>query len=306
MRILILGGNGFIGSHLAAALLKRGDKLRIVDRAIKSFQLQHPAIDYRMADCLDFTATAEALQDIDIVYHLMSTSVPSTSNLDPVADINGNLIPTVRLLQQMVDLNVRRIVFMSSGGTVYGNPTLEPVPETHPLNPICSYGVIKASIEKYLMMFKELYNLQPLIIRPSNLFGPRQGHIGVQGVIPTFMKRIMDGEPITVYGDGSIGRDYIYIDDLIAFCLLAGSSNIFGIYNVGGGNCYSLNDIIHILENVMGQKAKVEYKSKRNFDVQRVSLDIRKARDDFDWQPVIKIEDGIRQYWHWLNNISCK
>jgi len=207
MRILVLGGNGFIGSHLVEALGARGHRLRVFDRCANPYGPPHADVDYRFGSFSDSAAVAEALHDVDVVYHLVSTSVPSTSNLDAIADIQTNLLTTVQLLQQMVRLNVRRIVFLSSGGTVYGNPMCDPVPESHPLHPICSYGVVKVAVEHYLGMFQHLHGIQPVVLRPSNPFGPRQGHLGVQGVIPTFLKRLADGERIQIWGDGSVVRN---------------------------------------------------------------------------------------------------
>lgn len=304
MKILILGGNGFIGSHLTDALLAKGNRIRVLDRKYNPYSPPHPQVDYRIANLSDSASIAEALQNIDVVYHLISTSVPSTSNLDPVADIECNLVSTVKLLQQMVNLDVRKIVFLSSGGTVYGNPTEEPVPETHALNPICSYGVVKVAIEKYLLMFQKLYGIQPIILRPSNPFGARQGHIGVQGVIPTFLKRIIDGDPIQIWGDGTIVRDYIYISDLVDFCVCAGSSEHTGIFNVGSGQGTSLNEIVQMIIQVVGKDIDVEHHPGRAFDVQQIILDIRKALEVYDWRPAISIENGIQQHWQWLRQIS--
>jgi UDP-glucose 4-epimerase len=304
MKVLVLGGNGFIGSHLVDALYKRGDSIRIFDRAPNQYQESKPDIDYRYGNFLYTPDLAETLQDIDVVYHFISTSVPGTSNLDPIADIKGNLIATVQLLQQMIQLNVQRIVFLSSGGTVYGNPTQELVPETHSLHSICSYGIIKNAIENYLYMFQELYGLQPVVLRPSNPFGPRQGHFGVQGVIPTFLKRIINGESIQIWGDGSIVRDYIYISDLIELCVEAGSSTEVGIYNVGSGKGHSLNDIVSIIKSVTNSTVAVEYLPARPFDVKKITLDINQAREIFGWEPQIPIEDGLRLQYEWLNKIS--
>ncbi len=244
MRILVLGGNGFIGSHIVDALHKRGDRVRVFDRFPNNYQPPKQGIDYRLGEFSDTAALAEALHDIDVVYHLISTSVPSTSNLDPVADIQGNLIATVQLLQQMVRLKVDRVVYLSSGGTVYGNPTINSVPESHPLNPICSYGVVKVAIENYLHMFSELHGLKPTILRASNPFGPRQGHVGVQGVIPTFLKRLIDNDPLQIWGDGSVVRDYIFIDDLVRLCLLAAEEEAVGVFNAGSGCGSSLKEIV--------------------------------------------------------------
>ena len=214
MKALVLGGGGFLGSHLVDELLNRNHDVRVLDRAAEQHRATPRAVDYRLGDFADPAVTAEALQDVDTVYHLASTTVPSTSNLDPTADIRANLIPGVRLLEQLVRLDVPRIVFLSSGGTIYGNPKNVPVAVEHPANPRCSYGVVKIATEQYLHMFQELYGLSPTILRASNPYGPRQGRLGVQGAIATFLDRLIKTEPIRIWGDGSVVRDYLYVTDL--------------------------------------------------------------------------------------------
>lgn len=300
MRALILGGNGFIGSHLVDALHAIGCRLRVFDRNPNPYQKPYSTVDYRIGSFSDSSQIAEALQDVDVVFHLISTSVPSTSNLDPRADIEGNLIGTVGLLQQMVKLGIKRIVYLSSGGTVYGNPNVESVPETHPLNPICSYGVVKVAIENYLYMFRQLHGIESVVLRASNPYGPRQGHIGVQGVIPTFLQRIKDGERIQIWGDGSVVRDYIYIQDLISLCMKAGLGDAVGVFNAGSGIGHSLNDLLDIIQRVAGKDLDIDYLPGRTFDVKRITLNISKASSEFNWQPAIDVETGIREHWAWL------
>jgi len=195
MKALVLGGGGFLGSHLVDELLKKNHDVRVLDRAAEQYRTTPDAVDYRLGDFADPAVVAEALQDIDTVYHLASATVPSTSNLDPAADITANLVPGVRLFEQLVRLGVRRIVFLSSGGTVYGDPKLMPVAVEHPVSPLCSYGVVKVATEHYLHMFQELYGLSPTILRASNPYGPRQGHLGVQGAIATFLNRLLAAAP---------------------------------------------------------------------------------------------------------------
>lgn len=304
MRALVLGGNGFIGSHLVDALLADGHRVRVFDRQPDRFRQPLSDVDYRFGSLGDGPSVAEAIAGTDVVFHLASTSVPSTSNLDPVADLQGNLVPTVQLLDQMTRLGVRRLVFLSSGGTVYGNPTVSPVRETHPLRPICSYGVVKVAIENYLFMYQDLYGLEPVVLRPSNPVGPRQGHINVQGVIPTFLRRLLDGDPIEVWGDGTIVRDYVDIADLATLCVRAGSSDAVGVFNAGSGVGTSINDVISIIELVTDRRPSVTYQPGRSFDVQKVVLDSDLARRTFGWSPAIALEESVRRSWSWLIGAS--
>lgn len=304
MKVLILGGNGFIGSHIADHALKLGHSVRIFDRQPEHFRQANPQIEYILGAFSDTFAIAEALTGMDIVYHCISTTFPGTSNLDPMADIRDNLIASVALLEQMVKSGVRRIVFPSSGGTVYGNPQIIPVPESHPLNPICSYGVVKVAIENYLYMYQKLHGISPLIFRIANPYGPRQGHINVQGLITTFLNKTKSGEKLTVWGDGTVVRDYIFIDDIAELLAIAGSSNITGIFNLGYGRGYSINQIIGYMTEVTNTHPEIDYVSSRSFDIKEIVLDTTKCCSVFGWQPKTSLKQGIAKHWEWLNTLS--
>jgi UDP-glucose 4-epimerase len=236
---------------------------------------------------------------VDIVFHLISTTVPTTANLDPVADIKGNLLSTVRLLQQMRDQGISRLVFLSSGGTVYGDAKTIPIPEEHERNPVSSYGIVKVAIENYIAMFSAQHGLKSLVLRVSNPYGPRQGHLGVQGVIPTFFQRIITGDEIRIWGDGSSVRDYLYISDLVSFIVQGVNKDLAGVYNVGSGQGASLKDILSLIEDISGISANVKFFPPRGFDVKRVVLDISKARKALDWTPSVSLREGCERYWKW-------
>jgi UDP-glucose 4-epimerase len=300
MKILVLGGNGFIGTHVLDELLAAGHEIRVFDRSPEAWRKPLSRVSYFLGDFSDTPLLGEALQGVDVVVHLISTTVPSTSNLDPIADIQSNLVNSVRLFQLMKSAKVERIVYLSSGGTVYGIPSIMPVPETHPLNPICSYGIVKVAIEKYLGMFEYLYGLKPLVIRASNPFGPRQGHQGVQGVVSTFMHQILSGEKISIWGDGKIKRDYLYVTDLARICRQAAESNLTGVVNAGFGKGLALIDLVQMIEATTGMRAEVEHVAARSYDVPEIVLDIEKARTLLGWNPVISMQDGLSLQFDWI------
>lgn len=299
MKALVLGGNGFIGSHVVDALLKAGHKVRVFDRGAELYRAPLREVDYRLGSFSDLPALAEAMEGVEVVYHLISTTVPSTSNLDPVGDIEGNLINTVRLLKLMAQKNINRIVYLSSGGTVYGTPEILPIPESHPLHPICSYGVVKVAIENYLYMFRALHGIQSVVLRASNPYGERQGHAGVQGVIGTFIGKLLEGQPIEIWGDGNVIRDFIHVEDLAGLCVLAGEADQSGVFNAGSGMGYSINEIISALSVVMAQPIQPIYKQGRAYDVPRVVLDVTQANKVFGWRPNVSLEQGIASTWDW-------
>lgn len=300
MRCVVFGGNGFIGSHVTDALLAANHSVRVFDRVPERFRPPLAGVEYVTGNFSDPFAIAEALEGMDVVFHLVSTTVPSTSNRDPVADIETNLIASVQLLEQMVKAKIRRIVFLSSGGAVYGNTQTVPVNEDHPKRPICSYAIVKIAIEHYLQMYEELHGISPIVLRGSNPYGPRQGHRLVQGFIGVALSNMLHNEPVTIWGDGSVVRDYLYVADLATACVLAGESTATGVYNIGSGEEHSLNDIVASIGESIGQSPKVVYETSRSFDVHKVVLDISRAREALDWQPACALPDGLRRTWDWM------
>jgi len=298
MKVLVLGGTGFIGSHIVDRLLSVGHEVVVYTRNKSSdASVINPMARYVYADFADNVKVSEVISNVDVVVHAISSTVPSTSNLDPVSDVQQNLISTLKLLKLMIESDVKRLVYISSGGTVYGKPHTLPVPETHSLNPICSYGVVKVAIENYIGMYQELSGLQPIIIRAANPYGPRQGHSGVQGALTTFLYNNIKGKVIKIWGDGEIRRGYVYITDLVDFCQLAIESDETGVFNVDAKQNNSLNELIAEIELVTNIKSHVEYKEKRAFDIKEMHLDISKAQNTFNWSPKFSLHEGISTFY---------
>lgn len=303
-RILVTGGAGFIGAHLVDRLVASGHQVRVLDRIpvdVRPAWLASPQIDYLMGDFSDHSFLDAALKDVDVVYHLVSTTIPATSNIDPVFDVQSNLVGTLSLLQIALAAGVKKIIFVSSGGTVYGKPKSLPIKETDPTDPICSYGITKLAIEKYLAMFSELHGLDFLVFRLANPFGERQ-RPGAQGVIAAFMQRVADGKPIEIWGDGSVVRDYIYIRDVIDVLVSGisydGKSHVF---NLGSGLGRSLNEIIDALRAVTGRAVESTYKSGRPLDVPKSVLDISLIKQEFGWQPSLDFQGDLSKTWDWFS-----
>lgn len=304
MKVLVIGGNGFIGSCLVARLRADCVDVRVADHGTPRAGFDWQGVEYWQVPLSSRSGMVSVLAGVDAVVHCASSTVPSTSNLDPIGDIQQNLIGTVNLLEAMREVGTRRIVYLSSGGTVYGQPTLVPVPETHDLNPISSYGVVKVAIEKYLLMYQELYGLEPVILRPSNPYGPGQVSSGIQGLIASFLGKIRDGNVLPVWGDGEAVRDYLYIDDLIDMLALAVRATGPGVYNVGSGQGHSVNEIIGVIREATGRVPEVESLEQRSFDVRRVVLDISRAREVFGWSPSVDMHEGILRTWEWIRQFS--
>lgn len=297
MLALVTGGNGFIGSGLVDRLRAAGHRVRVLDQSVPRADVDWQGVDYVTGTLTDVAKLPALLDGVDLVFHLASSTVPSTSNLDPAADVQSNLISALNLCRAMIEAGKRRLIFFSSGGTVYGNPRQLPVPETHALHPISSYGVVKVAIENYLLMYEQLGDLDPLILRPSNPYGPRQSSAGLQGVIAAFLGKACNGEEVRIWGDGEIVRDYLHIDDLLTFAISAGTGRLTGAVNVGSGVGHSLNQIVGVVRDVTGARLPVEYAPARKYDVAEIVLDITRATSEFDWRPQIGLAVGIRATW---------
>jgi UDP-glucose 4-epimerase len=300
VNILVLGGHGFIGSHIVESLCKQGHDLRVFARKPSEYSLDG---EWFNGDFLDKSKLSEALDGMDAVVHSISSTVPATSAENPIYDIKSNLIGTVELLRLMKVYGVSRLVYFSSGGTVYGNPTTTPVSEKFPLNAISSHGAVKVAIEKFIEVSKNSCDIQPVILRPSNPYGERQGHFGVQGLISTVLNNAMHHKPVVIYGDGTVVRDYIYVKDVANLVCKVLDTDRCGIYNVGSGKGYDINQIIDIIESVTGLKIVREYREKRDFDVKKIILDSSLAREHFDWKAKVSLEDGIKKQYLSLKNI---
>ncbi|HEH9440953.1 TPA: NAD-dependent epimerase/dehydratase family protein [Aeromonas sobria] len=305
-RCLVLGGLGFIGTHLVKALLDLGFKVRCFERphtnAVMADFFQHPNFELFEGDFASETDVAEAIKNCDFCYHLVSTTLPKSSNLDPVFDIESNLIGTIRLLQHAVDNGVQKVIFISSGGTVYGTPMELPILENHPTDPTCSYGITKLAIEKYFALFHHLHGLDYTVLRLANPYGEGQRIHSQQGAIAVFLGKILRGETIEIWGDGTVVRDYIHVSDVVDSLLLSlAASNGSHLFNIGSGTGNSLNEIISTIESVTNCRAIVNYSDSRAFDIPVNILNINKAKNLSGWSPKVNLETGIERFYKWLN-----
>ena len=296
---LVLGGAGFIGSHLAEALLQAGHRVRIFDRPhldrLPAF-LQRGEFEVFTGDFLNPRTLSPALEGSEIVFHLVSTTLPKTSNDNPMYDVESNVMGTLRLLELCRQQGVRKVVFASSGGTVYGVPRSVPIDESHPTDPICSYGIHKLAIEKYLQLNHRLHGLDYCVLRPANLYGPRQRLDIAQGAVAVFLDRALRGKPIQVWGDGSVVRDYLYVGDaaeaLLKAAAFEGEPKLF---NIGSGAGTSLTQLIKEIEALLGRAVPVEYTAARSLDVPANVLDASLARRHLGWAPRTSLAEGLRR-----------
>lgn len=307
MNILLLGAAGFIGTNLAIKLAeKRDDRITVVDKKLGYFanirKFNFPNVEIRESE-LDENDDFSILEEQDVVYHLVSTNVPTTSNQHISQDIRANVLFSANLFEACVKFGVKKVVFISSGGTVYGKEASCPLSENTPTNPISSYGVQKITIEKLLYLYNYMYGLDYRIIRLANPYGPYQRPNGVLGAVTTFTYKVLKGEEIEIYGDGSVIRDFIYIDDAVRGIInIVNNENIYHTFNLGCGYGTSIKDLLCTVENVLGLSANIVYKEARAVDVPVNYLDIGRYEKYYGKLNPISLEEGIIKTAHFIRD----
>lgn len=297
-RCVVLGANGFIGSSLTRRLLAAGHRVLACDFVREFYALEpHAGLECRTLDFLDEVAVRQAVAGADWVFHLVSTTKPASSTTNMAFDVQSNVVASIHLFQACVEQGVERVLFASSGGTVYGIPRSLPVDEAHPPHPIVSYGLTKLMIERYAELFERQHGLRTLALRIGNPYGPRH-YDQQQGVIPVFIRKLQRDETIEIWGDGRVVRDYVHVDDVSrAFLAAAAYRGEHRLFNIGSGIGHDLREILGKLEILAGRPARVAYRPARGFDIPAIVLDNRRALAALDWAPAIAFDDGLRLSW---------
>ena len=308
MKHVVLGGAGFIGTNLALALSKNiQDEIIAVDKELSYFShISKQGIDnirFVARDIIGEDRFDDLLDGCDVLYHLISTTIPSTSNRQIEKEFHDNISTTLRILDSCVKMNVKKVVFLSSGGTVYGKDVNCPISEESQTNPISSYGIQKLTIEKILYLYNYLHGLDYRIVRLANPYGPYQKPNGVQGVVTTFIDRVINDQQIAVYGDGSVVRDFIYINDAVEGIInIVNVSSEYKLYNLGSGRGVSIKELIEVIEKTLNKKANVLYEEGRNEDVKENYLDISRYHMVFGVLNHTSLEEGIMKTAAFLRN----
>ena len=299
MNILVTGGKGFIGSHLVRKFINDGHNISIIstsdDIPLYMMDLNFKLIvgkysDNRLLDVL--------LPNVDVVIHLAWSSVPNLDLYKIEEDVNENINGTIRLINACVIYKIKKFIFISSGGTIYGIPKSELIKEEHPLNPISYYGVGKLTIEKLLQMYESNYGLNYIVFRVSNAYGSNQNFKKGQGVISIWLNQIILNKKINVWGDGSVIRDYIHISDVVdVLCKAVNFNHKHRVYNLGSGVGVSLNDVISLIRNNLTDDFKVEYMKSRTFDVTSCVLDMSRLISETGFMPQTSLAKGLKSLW---------
>lgn len=302
MKILVTGGAGFIGSHVVEAYCKEGHTVVVVDNLRTGNKLHlHPNVHFYSCDI-----TSKELFSIfekekpDIVNHHAAQMNVRKSLEDPRFDAEVNILGLLNVLSCSVKTNVKKFIFISSGGAVYGNAEQLPLSENASISPLSPYGLAKYVGEQYVQLFYHLHGLPYTILRYANVYGPRQNPLGEAGVISIFIHALLLGKQPTLFGDGEQTRDYIYVADIVdanLLCLTKGQNELF---NLGTEKETSVNTLLSLLQSSLSSSLKPVYLPKRAGEVSRNTLDCHKARSLLGWQARYSLEQGIAETIHWL------
>ena len=299
--LLLMGGGGFIGSHIARAAVGRGLKVRVFDQQVSPYVELPCSVEVVLGDWSDRDALALAMAGCDAVVHLISRSVPVDALTLP-AEIDGNVVPALGLLDVLSKTGVRNLVFASSGGTVYGDSGPGPLSETDGRLPRCSYGLGKVLVEQCLRFQARQTGTAVTILRPSNPYGPGQSPIGRQGAIPIFLRKVALGEEILLFGDPV--RDFVYVADVAdAFVRAACAPQATRVLNVGSGQGNKLSHVLSLVERTVGRRARLRRVASRGCDVASNVLAIDRIRQDLDWSPATSLAEGIARTWSWVETV---
>lgn len=300
---LVIGGGGFIGAHLVPMLMASGRRVSVLGRSSVPRTKLPADVSYVVGDFSDAALLRKLLAAHTEVVHLAYATVPNTSYDNPLGDLLENLPPTVQLFALSAEFR-RRLVLVSSGGTVYGEALSLPINESHSTHPISPYGVTKLTLEKYAHLYAVTHGLDAVSVRPANAYGEGQRPFTGQGFIATAMALSMRGEPVRIFGAQGAVRDYIHVRDIAASILAALERGESGeIYNVGSAIGRSNFDVIEAIKPMLaeiGCQVRTTHEAERPFDVRANVLDSAKLTDHTGWKPSVDFVDGLRRTRDWL------
>ncbi len=304
MKVVVTGGAGFLGSHLVDALIERGDEVIVIDHYKRDkLRFENPLakvhkISFGHAQIAEIFATEKP----DAVVHLAAQISVTSSIADPIHDARHNIIESLNLLSVAAKNGCRRFIFVSSGGAIYGDHPIRPTPLLDDAFPLSPYGVAKFTVEHYLSSFREHHGLTSLTLRFSNFYGPRQQlkATGEGNVMATYMGRILQGEPLVIFGDGSTTRDYVFVSDAVRAITLAVDSTATGIVNVGTGVGITVQTVYDTLVEIHGSQHPLTYEPTRKGEVIHSVIDASSAKSVLGWESKVSFAEGMKEMYDWF------
>jgi UDP-glucose 4-epimerase len=308
MKVLVTGGAGFIGSHVVDALIQQGYQVVVVDN-LSTGRLENinPAATFYQADiCSSELEGIFEKERPELVNHQAAQTVIQKSMEDPIFDANQNILGSLNLILQCLRFGVKKIVYASSGGAVYGEPQYRLVDESHPINPISYYAISKHTVEHYLHLAHLQHMLGYVVLGYSNVYGPRQSPEGEAGVVAIFTRQMLRGEHPTIFGKGDKTRDYIYVSDVVAANLLAMKGDGNGVYNIGTGVETSDQEMFNLLAELTGYQSNPHYAPVRKGEIYKICLDWSKAQKELGWQPHFLLREGLKKTVNYYRRVVEK
>jgi UDP-glucose 4-epimerase len=308
VKVFVTGGAGFIGSHVVDLLIKNGYEVVVIDDLSTGRPKNlNPAATFHQLDIRspELEKLFEQEKPDFISHHAAQISVRN-SVIDPLFDADVNILGSLKLIEYAKKYGVRRFVYISTGGAVYGEPEYLPCDEKHPVQPICQYGASKHTVEHYLYMYHVNYGLNYTVLRYPNVYGPRQDPHGEAGVVAIFTGQMLRDEPVTINGDGSQERDFVYVSDCAQANLLAFQLDKNGIFNLGSGRGTSVNQIFGTLQEITHYSHRPRSAPAKLGETYRIYLDASKARQELGWQPTVSLEEGLERTVDYFREVGSQ
>jgi len=304
MKILVTGGAGFIGSHVVDAYVKAGHDVVVMDNLVTGFEknINPKAKFYKMDIQDDGVLEVFKNEKFDIVNHHAAQMDVRRSVSDPVYDAKNNILGSINLMQAAVKTDVKKFIFVSSGGAIYGEQTIFPADEEHVTWPLSPYGITKLTGEKYLYFFSQTYGLKYAILRYANIYGPRQNPHGEAGVVAIFTTRLLNGEQPIINGDGKQTRDYVFVGDVVNANMKVTSYEKNDYFNIGTGIETDVNEIFTHLNELTGNRANEEHGPAKPGEQLRSVLNHAKVNKLLNWSPAVSLKDGLRETVDFFSN----